>query len=669
MREHGHESAGTSTGSDFADHRARNRVPFLSMRLGIIATTCLLATPAFADNVLHPGAPVLDPPTLIALGVTLPITGDDNFNGSVAMRYREVGTPGWSTALPLQHVHVEVVTGLAVTPQFAGSIFDLRPDTSYEIELHATDPDGAVDAVMTVMGKTRPVPIANPATARAVAVSSAAQLASALNAAQAGDVITLADGTYAGTFAIHASGTATNPIVIRGATTNGTILDGGNCVGCNVLEVYGSFTHVESLTLQKASRAFKWQTPGSTNNVLRRVHIRDVTTAISSQANQANFYVADNVLEGRLVWPCVYTSDDPSCNGSPIVHGAHANDDGIQMMGDGHVVAHNTISGFGDAMKSEQTGARSVDFYGNDVLWSYDNGIELDGTQRNARAWRNRFANVFAVLSFQPIFGGPTYAVRNVLYNVPDEPFKLHSNGNTPTVGAVILHNTVVRGTRELQCSSSISPLYFTVKNNLFVGPAALDPDGHAVRWDLPGIPTATIDYNGYYPDGKFQYGYGASGTTYNTFAQVLAAASFDAHSMLVDTTTFAAGTIGPADWHVLVPPLDPSLGASSMAIDRAEVLPNINTGVAPDLGALERGCDAPVYGVRRAFVDEATESLGCTIGGNPEDGGLQGGDDPGSGSKGGGCCDASSRPDGSWLLGLLLVGGFARRRRSTAAS
>ncbi|CAN5901934.1 hypothetical protein BH11MYX3_BH11MYX3_01780 [soil metagenome] len=626
------------------------------MRTAIVVATCLLSSPAVADDVLHPGTPALDPPTLIALGVALPITGDDNFTAVVAMRYREAGTTTWSTALPLQHVHAEAVQGLTVTPTFAGSIFDLRPDTSYEIELHATDADGAVDSTMTVMGRTRPVPVANPAAPRAVAVSSAAQLTTALAAAQPGDVITLAAGTYAGNFAIHASGTATNPIVIRGVS--GSVLDGGNCTGCNVLEVYGSYTHVESLTLQNASRAFKWQTPGATNNVLRRVHIRDVTTAISSQANQTDFYVADNLLEGRLLWPCVYTSDDAACNGSPIVHGAHANDDGIQMIGNGHVVAHNTISGFGDAMKSEQSGAVSVDFYGNDVLWSYDNGIELDGTRRNARAWRNRLTNVFAALSFQPIFGGPSYAVRNVLYNVPDEPFKLHSNGGTPTVGAVIVHNTVVRSSRELQCSSSVSPLYFTVRNNVFLGPATL-LDGQAVSWDLPGIPTASIDYNGYFPDGKFQYGYGAMGTTLDSLAAVVAAGKLDTHSVLVDASTLAAGAIGPADWRVKVAPIDPTLGGGSMAIDRAEMMPGINRGV-PDLGALESGCDAPSYGVRAAGIDEATEDVGCG-------GGEVGADDPAGGSKGsgGGCCEAGAGPDGSWILGVLLVGGLVRRRRS----
>ncbi|MEO7097630.1 MAG: hypothetical protein ABI175_30490, partial [Polyangiales bacterium] len=154
-------------------------------------------------------------------------------------------------------------------------------------------------------------------------------------------------------------------------------------------------------------------------------------------------------------------------------------------------------------------------------------------------------------------------------------------------------------------------------------------------------------------------------GTTYNAFAQVLAAAAFDAHSLLVDASTFAAGTIGPADWRAVVPPLDPSLGGSSLAIDRAAVLPNLNEGTAPDLGALERGCDVPIYGVRPATIDEATQNVGCTVGGVPDDGGLQGGDGPGAGTDSGGCCDASAGPDGSWLIGLAFVGGLVRRRRS----
>jgi MYXO-CTERM domain-containing protein len=632
------------------------------MRVSRLIVVALLASAtAHADDVIHVTLPALDPPTLVALGVSLPITGDDNFNATVAVRYRVTGTSTWHDALPLFHVHAEAVQGLAVNTQFAGSIFDLRPDTAYDIELHATDVDGAVDTTLMANARTRPVPIADPAHPRAVAVTTAAALTAALAAAQPGDVITLADGTYAGTFAIHASGTAADPIVIRGATTNGTILDGGGCSACNVLEIYGSFVHLESLTLQHASRALKFQTAATTDNVVRRLHIRDVITGISSQPDEQNFYIADNVLEGRLVWPCVYTSDDTACNGSPVVHGAHANDDGIQVIGDGHVVAHNRISGFGDAIKTEQDGAVSIDFYGNDVLWSYDNGIELDGSARNTRAFRNRFTNTFATLSFQPIFGGPAYAFRNVLVNTPDEPFKLHSNGSTPTVGAVIVHNTVVRGQREIQCSSNISPLYFTVINNLFLGPSSLDPDLHAVRWDLPGIGTASIDYNGYFPDGQFEYGYGGTGMTYPSFAAAMAAGGFDAHSLLVSATTLASSALGPADPSVMLAPMNPTLAAGSPAIDRAVPLANLDDGfqgAAPDLGALEAGCDPPSYGVRAIGIDESNEVVVCPMGGDNGNDGSPGGDAGTGGGSNSGCgCGASPPPGGAlWLLGATLL-------------
>ena len=44
-------------------------------------------------------------------------------------------------------------------------------------------------------------------------------------------------------------------------------------------------------------------------------------------------------------------------------------------------------------------------------------------------------------------------------------------------------------------------------------------------------------------------------------------------------------------------------------------MLPNVNdgyTGSAPDLGALERGCPIPIYGVRPVGIDETNEPYGC---------------------------------------------------------
>src|ERR1700694_1878268 len=140
------------------------------MRIEIIVLSCLLSPLlALADNVVHAGSPAFDRPTLTTLGVQLPITGDDNFNASVTVRYRKTGTGNWRQALPLFRVHPENTALWNVAPQFAGSVFDLRPNTSYDIELHLTDPDGPVDQLFTLTATTRAVP-ADPLTPRVVNV-------------------------------------------------------------------------------------------------------------------------------------------------------------------------------------------------------------------------------------------------------------------------------------------------------------------------------------------------------------------------------------------------------------------------------------------------------------------------------------------------------------------
>src|SRR5581483_1935587 len=228
------------------------------MRKTAFLAVILSAGTAHAANNLVPGQPKLDPPTLVALGVVLPITGDDNHDAKVTMRYRASGQTAWKNAMPLYRVRPETVPpGWTPAPQFAGSIFDLLPDTAYEIELRATDPDGNVDQTFMLVGKTRAIP-RDPKTPNAVAVSNAQQLNTALSGAKAGDVITLAPGTYSGQFSFSASGTADNPIVIRGQDQNTVILDGGNCNGCNVIEAYGSFVHIEKLTIQNGSRAMRF---------------------------------------------------------------------------------------------------------------------------------------------------------------------------------------------------------------------------------------------------------------------------------------------------------------------------------------------------------------------------------------------------------------------------
>jgi hypothetical protein len=621
--------------------------------LGALAGMLLLApAPAAAGNAIVMGEARLDRPTLTALGVQWLVSGDDDHDAVVRVRWRPSGSQAWRDGPPLFRVRPEDVVGRTVPAQFAGSIFDLRPGTTYQVELSAHDPGGG-DVTTVLTASTRPVPL-DPRSPRARAVSDETALAAALASAQPGDVITLADGVYAGPLSISRSGNAEDPIVIRGTSRDGTVLDGQGCASCNVLEVYGSFVHVENLTLQAANRALRFQTAGAEGNVVRRVHVRDVVLGIGSRQDQKDFYICDNLLEGRLAWPLVYTDDG----------GQHANDDGIHVEGDGHVVCHNDIAGFGDAMKVEQAGSRAVDFQGNEVRSAYDNGLELDESEGNSRALRNRFTNSFTPLSFQPIYGGPAYAIRNVAVNVASEQMKFHSLGGTQeTSGILAWHNTFVSPALALNLQDGTTSHHFRVENNLFVGPARL-AGTRAVDW-TGGIDDGVFDYDGIFPDGRMSFDLGG----YRTFASLAEAqaSGVEQHGRILGQTVFASGLVPPPTFRTRLDASNVALAPGSNAIDAARLIPGVNDayrGAGPDLGALEVGCPEPVYGIRPPGMDESNEPFGCEAGAGESPGGIppQG---VAPGGKGGCGCGPDARAGiGAYAVLVLL----AARRRSGRA-
>lgn len=556
----------------------------------------------------------LDLPTVISLGVQVLISDDDNRNATIALRYRKSGTETWYEGLPLMRVNEVAVKNNAsrtVPAQFAGSIFELKPDTSYDIALIASDPDGYNNTI-NLTARTRPIPRLNPATSRAVAVSNVAQLTSALSAAKAGDVITLAAGTYAGNFSLSASGTDENPIVIRGAGIDQTIIDANNCSSCDGFSASGSFIHLERLTIKNANRGVRFTGTGAQGNVMRRVRVTNVVLGVGTiyGNTQNNFYICDNIIEGRVNWPLVYADDGA----------AHANDDGIRIVGSGHVVCHNKVIGFGDAMKTEIAGARALDFYGNELMGAYDNGLELDLSEGNVRCFRNRFTNAYSPISFQPIYGGPAYAIRNVIVNIVDEQTKLHSLGGLETVGILIANNTFVGAKHALSHQSSSTIHNFQFLNNIFMGPVA-PVNNKTVDWWTP-VDNYQFDYNGYFPTDKtFGFGFVSQKYSYANFSDMKAAGVLEKNGVALTANTFANGLVGPVDYKVALSPQDVTLAATSPAIDKGKVLPNITDGfkgAAPDVGALELGCPIPIYGPRPEGYDETNEPNGCTGGPAP---------------------------------------------------
>jgi hypothetical protein len=622
------------------------------MRIALVTAAVVLALARFAaaQNALAISEVKIDRATTHTIGIQVLITGDANRNAAIAVTVRDQGTT--RTAPPLFRVLPETVTGRTVPEQLAGTVFDVSPGMTYELELVATDPDGGGET-RTVMASTRPVP-ADPMTPRPVAVATVAELRAALQAAQPGDVITLAAGTYAGAFAIAASGTPSQPIVLRGASQTDTILDGQACADCNVLEVSGSHIHVERLTIKNAIRGLRFLGNATTGNVASRLRIEDVMHGIGSGTAQTDFTICDNVIRGRLQWPLIYSDDA----------GAHADEQGIRVDGSGHVVCHNDISGFGDPMINFAEGGRAYDFFGNDLHEIYGDGTELDRAEGNVRLFGNRFTNLFTAVSIQPAYGGPVYVLRNQVVNVADEQIKLKSVGGTvEPSGVLVYHNTFVSPDIALNLQTPITQHNFVIANNLFVAPAAITT--RVVDWTA-ALDRGTFDGNGYFPDTGYWFGTIGSPRTFATLAEAQAA-GIETSGRVLAAPLFASAFVAPATYTTALPPPDLALADTSNALEAALDLPGINSrriGTA-DLGARERGCPPPHYGPRPEG-ETATNIVDCSAS-DPDPSGDGGGGVGGGTDPGGGCCQTPRSSAGFFALATLVAFLLARRRPTNA--
>jgi hypothetical protein len=212
---------------------------------------------------------------------------------------------------------------MVVAPQFAGTVFGLRPDTDHEIELHAQDPDG-LDETWTVQARTRPVP-GDPQAPNPVAVSDTASLKAALRRGP-GRRDHAGRRRVRGPFEISASGTASRPDRDprdehgRDGARRGRLRRLQRDRGVRQLRAHRAPDDrggQPGAALPDGGRAGQ---RGPAGRVLR-----DVRLGIGAREDQLDFYICDNELEGRLKWPQVYGDDG----------GMFANEDGIVVMGTG----------------------------------------------------------------------------------------------------------------------------------------------------------------------------------------------------------------------------------------------------------------------------------------------------------------------------------------------
>lgn len=614
-----------------------------------------------ADSVT-PGRFVVERPTLICLGFEWHIAGDDNRNAVVEVSYRGTGERNWKQAMPLFRLGGEKVTrpdlGLDYTTpdMFAGSILDLEPGAAYEARFRMLDPDGVRgETVHTVTVRTRAEPKEAP-DGRILHVyppgwKGPKQTPAFLGLKEAyfgsghgdwavlserrvrpGDIILVHAGLYKGdrfqysgalgldfdgTYVLTAKGTPERPIVIRAAGDGEVIFDGDGAH--ELFNVMAADYHIfEGLTVRNADIAFQAglkDVIGANGLTIRNCRMEDVGIALNAQyAGSRDFYIAGNVLLGRddpyrlLGWY------NPGIYGGNRLKSYYA----IKVYGAGHAVAHNYIAYFHDGIDvcthgspdaREDHHASSIDFYNNDIHLMADDFIEADGGVHNIRVMRNRGVNAAQCgLSAQPVYGGPAYYIRNVLYHVPSG---CGLKFNVRPAGMVLYHNTIIS---EILPGDIFSNVLF--RNNLFLG---IDAPGRAVFRFSNATAYSSYDYNGYRLNPKardqFLWKSPAPGTlrdytlgqarprSFGSLAGLREATGQETHGLEVDYDVFE--NLHPpeaAKPHAIYQARDLNftLKPGGKAIDAGVRLPNVNddfTGGAPDLGAYEFGRPIPVYG------------------------------------------------------------------------
>lgn len=646
-----------------------------------------------ADRTLA-GEFLIEPATLISLGFEWSIEGDDNRNAEVEVFYRKSDTQDWLAGPPLLRIGAERINENAlqyVTPNmFAGSLFELEADTEYECRFLMTDSDGVEGQnEIIVMTRTRPEPMPfaggnvyhvyppdydgparqEPAFSGLLAAyytgsSGSDNFNTYPPRVQPGDIILMHAGLYkdnryryggglgtisSGTYFLTQSGTADKPIVIKAAGDGEVIFDGDGAY--NLFNVMAAnYNYFEGLTIRNTELAFQAglkNIAGSSGLTIKHSRFEDVGRGIYTDwSGSKNYYIADNVFIGKFspdqllgfagaTWQ-VYNE----VSGPPDLVSEYA----VKVYGSGHVVAYNSVRNFHDGIDVATYGNPdgtpnpirdrmpvSIDFYGNDISHVEDNCIESDGGAHNIRVFRNRcFNHGHRALSVQPMFGGPVYFMRNIVYHAPEGGAVKFTASSS---GVLVYHNTFLAPIKPMLLATS----NVHYRNNLILGQSG-SPEIFSVETNTN---YSSSDFNGFRPNQGEGFVFewstppfsmmanfpGEAGTAsrraplstraqsqleigarerrrFESLEEYSTATGQDVNSILVDYDVFVKVSPPGPDPRRLYDPedFDFRLRPDSVAVDAGVSIPGINdnaTGNAPDLGAYESGRPVPHYGPR----------------------------------------------------------------------
>jgi hypothetical protein len=270
---------------------------------------------------------------------------------------------------------------------------------------------------------------------------------------------------------------------------------------------------------------------------------------------------------------------------------------GIRMYGPltgrGTVIRHNTFfdyfDGFGACPEEAGGATNETDVYENLVYDTGDDGMETDGQCSNVRIWKNTFHDVLVGISLAPVYPGPVYAFRNLVYRTgagnsaySGNSFKFNS-GDGESGSIYLFHNTADAGANSsgLAIMSPGSWKVIYARNNVWSGTEyALHNANPDEPLDLHRDDLTTSQA------GELAWWDGLADRHLNTLGELSSTTGQEQHGLAVEP-----GFVDAASGVY-------TLGSGSPLIDQGTVIPGINDeyeGAAPDVGAFESSLSAAV--------------------------------------------------------------------------
>ena len=523
--------------------------------------------------------------TMHSIAVEWDIEGDMNHNANSQVRFRKKGEVEWKEFMPLLRVNNTYLTELTnyarpdVTQfnMFAGSIMFLTPGTEYEIWLEIKDPDGgSASRIRTI--STKPYP--QRANGCTITVTPST-FSSAYSSANPGDRLCLQDGYY-GDIIARRSGLPENYIVFMNAQ--------GHNPRIGRITVEADYLWIEGILFDQREGS----SPGAIRSTSGRSaeHIVVYNNRFEGHGYSINlkpeakyWYIADNIIIGNK-------------DGNTPSPGDHTGE-GVEVgKSDGHTIAFNTISRSADGISYTR---RNVDFFGNYVYRMTDDLIEPDYGYANNRFWGNRLRDGYNhALSFQPMYSGPWYFIRNEVRQTGWRGSERTGNGglfkfNGMVDRFVLLHNTFVSEEVSPISRGRIKPILSSYsRNNLYIVPGS--PVWSSSTWSgTTAVPPSSfyqndwrtdVDYDGFAWSGSTAFTW--EGRSYSTIEAFASAVGIQHNAIRINVNDFVNY------------PSDLRLRQGTPSVNSGDLVLGVNEnhhGSAPDRGAYEYGKEMPHYG------------------------------------------------------------------------